>query len=197
MLKIGLTGGIGSGKSTVAEIFRTLGVPVFNSDQVARDLQENDPDVIAAMKKSFGEKVFTGGKLDRSKMASEVFKDKEKLQLLNSIIHPAVGKAFEKFLSENAAKPYAIKEAAILFELVLEKQLDEMITITAPEEIRIERVMRRDGVSEADVRARMKNQLPDETKAALSSFVLVNEGTGLVLPQVIAAHEKILEKAAR
>lgn len=192
MKTAGLTGGIGSGKSTVASIFRALGVPVFSSDEIARDLQEHDAEVVRGIKKLFGETIYGAeGKLDRVKVAAAVFSDKEKLAKLNAIVHPAVGKAFEQFLRDHAKSPYVIKEAAILFENDLDKQLDAMITVVAPEQIRLQRVMDRDRISEEAVRARMKNQLSDEEKIERSDFVVRNDGKEMVLPQVIKIHEAL------
>lgn len=185
MKKIGLTGGIGSGKSTVAQVFRALGVPVFVSDDEARRLQENDPEVVKAIAALFGKEIYKDGKLDRAKVATVVFADKEKLSQLNAIVHPAVGKAFEKFCATHNDAPYVIKEAAIIFEHSLEKQLDGVITVTAPDEVRIARVMTRDQAEREAVIRRMQNQMPQEEKAKRSAFVIMNDGKEMLLPQVL------------
>jgi dephospho-CoA kinase len=192
MKKIGLTGGIGSGKSTVAEIFSRLGVPVFISDKVARELQENDAGLIAATQKIFGEEIYKDHKLDRAKLAEIVFSDKEKLEQLNAIVHPAVGKAFEKFCRENSGSAYVLKESAILYEIGDEKNLDGMIVVTAPDDLRKERVSERDGITAEEVEQRIKNQMSQEKKAERAGFVLENDEEKLLLPQVLKVHSALL-----
>lgn len=189
MKRIGLTGGIGSGKSFVAEIFRNLGVPVFNSDDAAREIQQNDKDVLAAIRTSFGDVFLTSGELDRKKLASIVFSDQQKLQLLNSIVHPAVGRAFEKFCAENSTAAYVIKEAAIIFEIGIDEQLDGTILVTAPENTRIERVIKRDNIAEQEVRSRMSKQWGDDEKMQRADWLISNDGVRPVLPQVLKLHE--------
>ncbi len=189
MKKIGLTGGIGSGKTTVAEVFRRLGVPVFMSDDVARNLQEEDPEVKAAIQELFGPAIYAGGKLDREKVAGIVFTNKKKLEQLNAIVHPAVAKAFRQFCEAHHDKKYVLKEAAILFETGGHKQLDGMIVVTAPEELRASRVMRRDNVSREEVQRRMKHQWAEEEKVTKADFVIVNDEKSLVVPQVVEIDE--------
>jgi dephospho-CoA kinase len=191
MKRIGLTGGIGSGKSTVAEIFSRLGIPVFISDEVARDLQENDADLVREIREIFGKEIYNGRKLDRQKLAGIVFSDKQKLQKLNSVVHPAVGKAFEKFCMENSGAAYVLKESAILYEIGDEKNLDGMIVVTAPEDIRKKRVTLRDGIPEEEVEQRMKNQFSQEEKTKLADFVLVNDEQQLLIPQVLKINETL------
>jgi len=189
MKRIGLTGGIGSGKSFIAEIFRNLGVPVFNSDEEARKIQQSDKVVLAAIREKFGDVFLSSGELDRKKLASIVFSDHEKLAQLNAIVHPAVGRAFEKFCSENSKAPYVIKEAAIIFETGIDEQLDGTILVTAPEQIRIERVMKRDGISESEVRSRMNKQWSDTQKIQRADWIISNDDAKPLLPQVIRIHE--------
>lgn len=192
MKKIGLTGGIGSGKSYVAEIFRHLGVPVFNSDDVAREIQNSNADVKLAIAAAF-DGVFTAeGNLDRKKLASIVFTDQSKLKTLNSIVHPAVGEAFEAFCAVHARRPYVIKEAAIIFELGLDEQLDGTILVTAPENVRIARVMQRDDSTEMEVRARMQKQWSDQQKSERADWTIVNDGERALLPQILRIHSAIL-----
>jgi dephospho-CoA kinase len=194
MKKIGLTGGIGSGKSTVADIFRQLGIPVFNSDEVARKLQDENEEVKNGIKKIFGDTVYDdNGKLIRKKIASIVFSDKNKLEQLNAVVHPAVGKAFEQFCEENKQAKYILKEAAILFEIGDEKNLDEMILVAAPEEVRVQRVVARDGISKEEVLSRMKNQWSQKEKIKLANYVIVNDRKELVLPQVVSLNEELSE----
>ncbi|HTF03725.1 MAG TPA: dephospho-CoA kinase [Bacteroidia bacterium] len=185
MKKIGLTGGIGSGKSFVAEIFRHLGVPVFSSDDAGRDLQNSDPEVQAAMRKLLGDVFLPDGTLDRQKVAGIVFNDPEKLKQLNEIVHPAVGKAFGKFCVVHAHAKFVIKEAAIIFEAGIDKHLDGTILVTAPDAVRIQRVMKRDGISEDEVRARMARQWPDMKKLPLAKWKITNDGKAPLLKQVL------------
>lgn len=191
MLKIGVTGGIGSGKSLVCDVFRRLGVPVFNSDEVAKEIVNKDLGVIAAIKSAFGEDIYVNQELDRAKLAALVFQDPKKLGELNSIVHPAVAQAYLFWLQEVDA-PYIVKEAAIMIETGSYDQLDEVILVTAPEEVRIERVAKRDNVSEEAVRARMRNQWTDDEKRVHATSIIENDGTTMILPQIIALHERFM-----
>jgi len=194
MLKVGITGGIGSGKSTVCNLFKCLDIPVFNADEAGRYLLSEDVYVIEKVVEIFGHSIITGVKPDRKKIAELVFRNPEKLALLNSIIHPAVRKKFNEWVSEQNS-PYVIDEAAILFETGIYKQLDTTILVTAPEELRINRVMHRDGTDAATIRDRMKNQWTDEQKKALTDFVIINDDVNPLLPQVNAFHESLLKRA--
>ncbi len=191
MKKIGLTGGIGSGKSTVAEIFRHLGIAVFVSDGVARKLQEEDVDLKKEIVEIFGKGIYSDGNLNRRKIAEIVFKDKKKLEQLNTVIHPAVANAFEKFRRENANAKYVLKEAAILFEIGDDEFLDNMIVVFAPDELRIKRVMERDKITREEVLERINNQMPQEEKVKKADVVIVNDGKELISPQVVAIHSKL------
>lgn len=195
MKKIGLTGGIGSGKSYVADVFRHLAVPIFNSDDEARKIQETDQSVLDEIRAAFGDVFLSDGKLDRKKVASIVFADAQKLQLLNSIVHPAVGRAFEAFCLQHSSKAYVIKEAAIIFEIGLDEQLDATILVTAPEKIRIERVMKRDSISEAEVRTRMSKQWSDEEKKMRADYFIDNDGEKALLPQVLKIHSALNDQS--
>ena len=191
MKRIGLTGGIGSGKSFIAEMFRQLGVPVFNSDDEARRIQETDADVLAAIRNAFGDVFQPDGRLDRKKLASIVFSDREKLLQLNAIVHPAVGSAFEKFCAQHSSAAYVIKEAAIIFETGIDEQLDGTILVTAPEKVRVQRVMERDNIPAQDVHARMQRQWSDEEKMRRADWLISNDGVKALLPQVIRIHETL------
>ena len=191
MKKIGLTGGIGSGKSYVAEILRHLGVPVFNSDDVAREIQTSDKEVIAAIGTAFPATVHDSV-IDRRKLAGIVFSDPAQLAKLNAIVHPAVGRAFDAFCSKHANRRYVVKEAAIIFETGLDETLDATILVTAPEKIRLARVMKRDNISEPDVLARMRRQWSDEQKAERAEWVIVNDNERALLPQVLKIQEAIV-----
>lgn len=182
---IGLTGGIGSGKTTVAELFRALGVPVYYADDEAKNILFT-PDVAQLVKEALGESVFTDGAPDRGKIAAMVFSDPEKLAELNAIIHPRVAEHFKQWVSQHALAPFVIKEAAILFESGASTQCDAVILVTAPVEIRIERVMERDGVTRDLVLKRMANQWTDEQKMGLSKYIITNVDTEETKKQVLA-----------
>jgi dephospho-CoA kinase len=193
MQKIGITGGIGSGKTTVARVFEQLGIPVYHADYWAKELMNTDPLVIERLKELFGNDIYDSAcKANRKRIAELVFADKNKLNELNSIIHPAVWLHGENWLKQHADKPYLLKEAAILFESGGNKGVDKVIMVSAPKEIRLERVMKRDNVTREEVEARMANQWPDEKKTALSDFVIVNDGRQLVIPQVLEIHRQLL-----
>ncbi|CAN5848215.1 dephospho-CoA kinase [soil metagenome] len=192
MKKIGLTGGIGSGKSTVAEIFSRLGIPVFISDRIAASLQETDEDLKKEIIKIFGTSIYSDGKLNRRKVAEFVFADKKMLEQLNAAVHPAVGKAFEKFCLDNKNADYVLKESAILFEIGDDKNLDGMIVVTAPDELRIHRVMFRDGVEKEEVLQRMKNQMRQQEKVEKASHVILNDEQQLLIPQVLFVNDALL-----
>ena len=189
-LLVGLTGGIGSGKSTVAKVFESLSVPVFNSDTVAKSIINNDEEVIAQVITTFGA-IYENGKLNSNKMAEVVFNDKTALKKLNNIIHPKVADYFKRWVEENASSPILIKEAAILIESGAYQQMDKIILVTAPEEIRIERVVQRDHVSEDKVKGRMQAQLSDEEKLTYADFTIDNGGKELIIPQVMEIYNQI------
>lgn len=179
---IGITGGIGSGKSVAANILNSMGYPVYNSDDRAKILINKDSSLILKIKESFGNVYNTVG-LDRQKMANIVFNNPEKLALLNSIVHPAVGHDFDLWVDKQSSS-LVFKEAAILFETGIYKTLDKVILVTCPLPIKIKRVMERDSVSQEDVENRMKNQWSDEQKIKLSDYVIDNSGNKLLIPQV-------------
>lgn len=194
MFKVGITGGIGSGKSIVCKIFECLGIPLFSSDIEGRRLLTDDLATIHKIVEKFGNEIFTNGKIDRKKMGELVFNDKEKLEILNSIIHPEVRRSFNNW-AEIQKTPYVINEAAILFETGAYKQLDYMILVTAPETLRISRIKERDGLDEATIKDRIKNQWSDEEKMKLTDVVIINDDNTMLIPQVIEIHYKLIEKA--
>lgn len=173
---IGLTGGIGSGKTTVAKMFEALGVPVYYADDEAKKILYL-PEVVDELTTAFGTGILQNGQPNRASIAALVFNDKEKLARLNSIIHPRVGQHFNNWVQDNVSHPFVIKEAAILFESGSYKLCDAVILVTAPVEERISRVMNRDGVLREQVLQRMENQWSDEQKKPLSQFII--ESTGL------------------
>jgi len=173
MMVVGLTGGIGSGKSTIAKAFATLGIAVFNSDEQAKALIANNAQVKKRIIAAFGEEAYQNGEYNRAYIAQIVFNNSEKLAILNGIVHPALAKYFNQWAKKQTS-PYVLKEAAILFESGSYKDCDYIITVTAPEEVRIARVMARDHCTEAQVRARMAQQWSDAQRIALSDAVIEN-----------------------
>jgi len=181
---IGLTGGIGSGKTTIAGFFNEMGIPVYIADDGAKRVMQS-AEIIEAVKTTFGESLFDNNVLNRSKLAEIVFKDADKLARLNSIVHPAVKKDFESWLLEHQSCEYVIYEAAILFESGRYKECDYIITVTAPEEIRIERVIKRDNTTRENVINRMKMQWNDEKRISLSNFVINNSNLKIAREEVV------------
>ena len=170
---IGLTGGIGSGKTTIAKYFETLGIPVYIADEEAKKMLDL-PETVQEIAGAFGKEVLAEGKADRKKLAAAVFNNPEKLELLNSIIHPKVRKHFLQWVEANSDKRILIKEAAILFESGSYKDCDAVILVTAPKEVRIQRVMQRDNSTIEEVLERMSHQWEDERKEALSDYIIIN-----------------------
>ena len=191
MLKIGLTGGIGSGKSTVAKIFETLNIPVYNADEETRRLMNTDGELKLAITKNFGTETYKNGVLDRKYLAAVVFNDNHKLELLNSLVHPATIRDAGKWMNKQKSI-YVIKEAALLFEAGATGMLDHVIGVAAPRELRIKRVMDRDGVSRDEVVKRIKYQLDDEIKMMRCDFVITNDEQVLVIPQVMKLHGQFI-----
>ncbi|HRI19304.1 MAG TPA: dephospho-CoA kinase [Panacibacter sp.] len=191
MLKVGLTGGIGSGKSTVAAIFETLGIPVFDADSVAKNIMNEDEALKQKIKETFGEAAYSDGILNRKYIAGIVFNDATKLEQLNAFVHPAAIAAGEKWASEQTT-PYTIKEAALFFESGSAAGIDYIIGVYAPQHLRIQRVMQRDGTTRDEVLARINKQIDEDIKMKLCDFVVVNDEQQLLIPQVTALHEKFL-----
>ncbi len=192
MIKIGITGGIGSGKSTACAIFELLDVPVYYADDEAKKILEIDQTVKKSVIKLFGRDILNEQeRLDRKKISAIVFKDDKKLEQLNSIIHPAIAMHFTNWLKEYSSHKYILKEAAILFESDAYKQVDKAIVVVAPLELRIKRAMQRDNISPEQVKERMKYQISDEEKIKRSQFVIHNDEQQLLIPQVIAIHEQL------
>lgn len=194
MLKIGITGGIGSGKTTVCKVFQLLGVPVYYADEEAKKLLDADPDVKKSIVKTFGTDVTDDkGLIDRKKLASLVFNNKENLEKLNNIVHPAVANHFELWLQKNNTAKYILKEAAILFESGAYKMTDKVITVTAPLELKISRAMQRDKADRATIEQRIQNQISDEEKTKRSQFIIQNDELHLLIPQVIDIHQQLMK----
>ena len=190
MLKVGLTGGIGSGKTTVSEVFHSLGIPVYNSDKRAKYLMENDPSLRVAIIQYFGEESYRSEVLNRLYLSEQVFSDKSKLQKLNSIVHPVVGNDFALWC-KNQSAPFVLKEAAILIESGAYKGLDKIIVVTASENVRMERVMERDGVKASEVRDRINNQMTDSERLQYADFIIDNDGIQMLISQVKEVFNKL------
>lgn len=188
MLRVGLTGGIGSGKSTVAKVFETLGIPVYYADDAAKKLMNTDPGLKQAIIKNFGGASYKDGSLDRKYLASIVFSDKEKLELLNALTHPVTIRDAEDWMKQQSA-PYVIKEAALLFESGAASHLDLVIGVYAPQHTRVKRVMDRDGLPVEEVMKRITRQIDEEMKMKLCNYVITNNGEELVIPQVLKLHQ--------
>ena len=188
---IGLTGGIGSGKSTVARIFTMLNIPVYNSDEAGRKITNEDPLVKRSIKNLFGAELFDhNDNLNREKLSAIVFSDSTALAKLNAIIHPAVAQDFKMWCA-NQSSPYVIKETAILFEHGLDKHLDGVIVVEAPDELRIKRVMHRNGITEEAVRNRIQQQLPQDELISRADWVIHNNEEQLLIPQVLDIYSRI------
>lgn len=193
-LTIGVTGGIGSGKTTVCKVFKLLGAPVFEADEAAKKLLDNDQQVKSGLIHLFGENIYTpNGTIDRKKLAGIIFNDKIQLSKMNELVHPAVRKNFENWVKHHEHFPYVIHEAAILFESGFYKIMDYTILVTAPENERIERVMKRDKVSRQKVEERINNQFPEEKKQELANLVLMNDNKNLLIPKIIEIDKKLKE----
>ncbi len=188
---IGITGGIGSGKSTICKVFQTLGIPVFNADDEAKNIYQTEPIALQQVKQVFGDNVFTAGELDKTKLAQTVFADAEKLSQLNTIIHPLVRKRFTQWL-KNQTVPFVIREAAILIESGAYKDCDHIVLITAAEQTRINRVMKRNNISEVEIRRRIANQWTDEQRRPYCDFEINNDDNSLVLDKIYAVYKSLL-----
>jgi dephospho-CoA kinase len=197
-LRIGITGGIGSGKSLVCKIFNSLGVPVYDADSMARKLMTSDFVLIDQIKKEFSEASYhQDGSLNREYLTKEVFNDSIKLAKLNQLVHPRVAIDSENWIELNKSYPYVVKEAALLFESGASKSLDKIIVVTAPERLRIQRVLDRDkSRREEDVLKIILNQMDEEEKIAKADFIIRNDETELVVPQVLKLHERFIAFAA-
>jgi len=192
MLRIGITGGIGSGKSTVSKIFEVLGIPVYYADDASKRLMNEDEELKEKLRSTFGDETYVDGQLDRAYVAAIVFNDPGKLVLLNSIMHPATIKDAEKWMLRQTT-PYAIKEAALIFESGSQEYLDKVIGVYAPVAVRIHRVMQRDNVTREEVLSRMNKQIDEDMKMRLCDYVITNNEQELLIPQVIELHKKFLK----
>jgi dephospho-CoA kinase len=192
MFKVGITGGIGSGKSVVCHILEKLGVPVYSADKEARNLMNTDSELKEGILKIFGDQTDGKNGLDRLFLAGAVFGDSAKLSKLNGLVHPAVRKDFNRWVTLQTGSSYVVEEAAILFESGAGMEMDLSVVVYAPEELRINRVMERDQVEREAVLKRMRHQLSEEEKVKIADHIIYNDETQMLLPQVIEMHRKIL-----
>ena len=193
MLKVGLTGGMGSGKTTVARIFEVMGIPIFYADAEAKKLMEQDPSLRDEIIKALGTESYNGSLPNRKYIAQKVFKDPEKLSILNSLIHPATITQALKWMDRQSA-PFAIKEAAILFESNSHKKLDFVIGVQSPEDLRIARIKHRDNLTSEEIKARMSQQISQDDKMKLCNFVIINDERQSLIEQVLIVYKLLLAK---
>ena len=184
MKKLGLTGGIGVGKTYVSKVFQQIGIPVFNADVEAKNCMAEDKGLMQKVKASFGENIYDNGVLQKAKLAKIVFNNSERLVELNALVHPVLKQKFEDWC-KNQTTAIIMKEAAILFESDAHLGLDAVICVSATEKVRIERVQKRDGSSVTDIKSRIDKQMPQSKKEEMADFVIVNDGKQLLLPQLI------------
>ena len=193
MLKVGLTGNIGSGKSLVAKIFSTLGTPVYLADEESKNFLHT-PGVTSEIVKTFGPEIMSpSGDIDRRKLGNLVFSDPKSLNFLNSILHPLVMENFAEWCRKHSTRSYIILESAIIFESSYQDEFDRVIHVSCPPEVAVGRVIRRDKVSHEEVLKRARNQMEDSKKAAMADFLIRNDGSELVIPQVLSIHYQLLQ----
>ncbi|HLA53135.1 MAG TPA: dephospho-CoA kinase [Flavitalea sp.] len=190
-LRIGITGGIGSGKTTVARIFEVLGIPVYYADEAAKKIMNEDETLKTQIIHHFGKEAYNDGKLNRPYLAAIVFADKNKLNLLNSLVHPATIRNSLAWMKSQIA-PYSLREAALIFESGVQGQLDYVIGVSAPLDLRVKRAMTRDNLTMAQVHERMDRQINETIKMRLCDFVIVNDDAKAIIPQVMMLHDKLL-----
>ncbi|NRB59220.1 MAG: dephospho-CoA kinase [Winogradskyella sp.] len=195
MIIVGLTGGIGSGKTTIGKFFKSMGIPVYIADKEAKDLMKRSKVIRRKLVKLFGEKAYVGDELNRSYLSSKIFADEALLSKMNAIVHPKVGAHFKRWLKKQDA-PYIIKEAAIIFENGLEGQYDVIITVVADEDLRIGRVVKRDNSSIDRVKAIINNQLSDDEKIKKSDFIIENNDLDTAKKQTEEIHQLLLQRTA-
>jgi dephospho-CoA kinase len=190
-LQVGITGGIGSGKSLVCDIFKILKIPVYSSDERAKVLMNSDEELKGEIIALFGPDSYCSKGLNRSFIAQKVFKNEDLLNQLNNLVHPAVGNDYKNWVGNQTSK-YILKEAAILYESGAYKDCDKVIVVSSPDSLRIQRVMKRDGISHDEVLQRMKNQWTQTKKESMADFVIFNDEQNALIPQVLNIHEKLM-----
>ncbi len=190
--KLGITGGIGSGKTSVCRVFNVLGIPFFSTDPEARKIMESDPEIIKRINSIAGKNLYTNGSLDRTALASIIFNNNSLLKKVNTLVHPLVFENFEKWQKEQDA-PYVIMEAAILFESGASKLVDKVATVVAPLEERLDRVIQRNNLTREQILERIRNQMDDESRIKLSDYVIHNSENDMIIPAILKIHEDILK----
>ena len=191
-LRLGVTGGIGCGKTTVCRVFSVLGIPVFSADDEAKRIQDSDPDIQIKLNTVAGKDLYSSGKLDRKELASLIFSNKDLLFEVNSIIHPAVFKSFTKWVARQDA-PYSIMEAAILFESGAYRLMDRIVTVVTPLEERIERIVNGNMLTKEQIIARIRNQTDDEYRISKSDYVICNSENDMIIPAILGIHREMLK----
>jgi len=190
-MKLGITGGIGSGKTSVCKVFNVLGIPVFSADPEAREIMDNERNIRRAINEIVGKNIYSGGKLNRMELASLIFNDMDLLEKVNSLVHPIVFEHFNRW-AEKQTTPYVIMEAAILFESGASKLVDRVATIVAPVEERISRVTRRNKLNRDQVMERIKNQMTDDQRIKMSDYVINNSENDMIIPVILRINEDLL-----
>lgn len=192
-LKLGVTGGIGSGKTSVCKVFNILGIPVFSADPAASAVMENNDELKCKINELAGRDLYSGGKLDRKELARIIFNSQEVLNGINALVHPLVFRQFDDWVTQQDT-PYVIMEAAILFESGASKRVDRIVTVVAPEEERIQRVIQRNNLTREMVLERIRNQMSDEEKIRNSDYVIRNSENEMIIPAILKIHEDILNQ---
>ncbi len=196
-LQVGITGGIGAGKSIASKIFAILGVPIYDADSQAKSLMNADSQLKSQISSLLGAEAYQNDSIDRAWVAKKVFSNRSLLDQLNALVHPAVGRDYQQWVEANLSKSVLIKEAALLFETGLAEQMDQVIVVSAPEEMRISRVLSRDKHrSQSDVEAILKNQMSEEEKVAKANFVILNDEKQSVIQQVLSIHAELLSQVS-
>jgi dephospho-CoA kinase len=190
--KIGITGGIGSGKSTVARVFGLLGVPVYQADYHAKRLMQTHPELIKALTAHFGKDIYSADNtLQTAALSALVFYDEKLLTQLNELVHPFVFNDFNNWCKLNQQQPYILKEAALIYETILHQQLDKIIVVSAPTALKVKRLLKRDNTTESAIQSRMQAQWPEADKLAKADYIIYNDECGLLLPQILKVHAAI------
>lgn len=196
MLKAGITGGIGSGKTTVCRLFELIGIPVFYADEEAKKIMDTDVQLVAAISALFGKDIYKDQVLDRKRLGELVFGQPQLLEQLNKVVHPATIAHSDRWMDSQQQAPYALKEAAIFFESNSHVHMNVMIGVDAPEAVRIQRVMDRNHISREEVLQRIAQQMDNEEKMSRCDYVIMNDGVSALIPQVLALHQQLLRRAA-
>jgi dephospho-CoA kinase len=190
-LNLGVTGGIGSGKTTVCKVFAVLGIPVFSADIEAKRIQDSDGELQKKINTLAGKDLFTSGKLDRPELARLIFNDKDLLEKVNSVVHPVVFKYFRKWAADQES-PYSVMEAAILFESGASRMMDKIVTVVTPMEERIERLVRGNRLTREQIIERINNQIDDESRIKQSDYVVFNSENDMIIPAILGIHKEMI-----